>query len=64
MSDRYVILRRGDRQFCESWDTLPQAERALEILNTHEENCGRGKDYWFIEDREAKGSPANTKEGA
>lgn len=51
MLNRYAILRRGDRAFCEFHTTLLEAERALKVLNEHEELHGRGKDYWFIEDR-------------
>ena len=60
---RYRILRRSDRRGIESHDTLPAAEHALEILNTHEEKYGRGKDYYVLEDTRPQSSPANsTKE--
>jgi hypothetical protein len=49
MRQRYVITRSvpGHRAL-ESHDTLEQAEKALKILNAHEQRNGRGTNYWQI----------------
>lgn len=57
---RYVIAKVG-----KSWKTplikleghgsLDAAERALKIVNEHEERNGRGADYWGIVDWKAEG---------